>query len=179
MELHIQSEFECIYYINGEFFERADSLAMSEFDVVYVTVFPIKPTLLPYTVKLRGAETVKTEFAFGMRLSTEHYLLSLLPRHMIVYSGTLKPLPPLSPISRLYAFLRGGDVGSAYAMLSAELKSSIDKATLERFFSDCERIAECRWEDGNKFYKIDKNCTAKLCAYTLKDEFIDDITECD
>ena len=46
MELHIQSEFDCVYSINGEFYERADSLTMSEYDVVYVTVFPLKHTLL-------------------------------------------------------------------------------------------------------------------------------------
>lgn len=177
MELHIQSEFDCVYYINGEFFERADCLTMSEFDVAYVTVFPLKHTLLPYTVRLRGAENVKSELACGVRLSPDHYLLSLAPRHMTVYASTFKPTSPLNPISRLYSLVRSGELDAAYSMLSAELKSSIDKNTLGEFFSDCERIVECRWEGENKFYKIDKNSAVKLCEYTLKDEFIDDITE--
>ncbi len=47
MELHIKSEFDCIYFINGVMYERVDSLTMSEYDVVYITVLPLKHTLLP------------------------------------------------------------------------------------------------------------------------------------
>ena len=80
MELHIQSDFDCVYLINGELSDRADSLTMSEYDVVYVTVFPIDIRLLPYTVKLEGADNIKNSLAVGVRLSAEHYLLHLAPR---------------------------------------------------------------------------------------------------
>lgn len=180
MELHIQSEFDCVYSINGEFYERADSLTMSEYDVVYVTVFPLKHTLLPYTVKLNGAENVKTELAHGLRLSPDHYLLTLAPRYVIVYGNASNVAPPQSGrISRLFSLIKSGDVGAAYAMLSADLRAEIDKNTLADFFSDYEKIAECNWESGGKFYLIDKNGAAKLHSYSLKDEFIDDISECD
>ncbi|MDE6401054.1 MAG: hypothetical protein K2L54_00400 [Clostridiales bacterium] len=180
MELHIQSDFECVYSINGEFYERAESLTMSEYDVVYVTVFPLKHTLLPYTVKLNGAENIKTELAYGLRLSPEHYLLTLSPRYVIVYGNASAITPPQSSrIARLFSLIKSGDVGAAYAMLSAELRGEIDKNTLVDFFSEYERIAECNWESGGKFYLIDKNGAARLHAYSLKDEFIDDISECD
>lgn len=179
MELHIQSEFDCIYSINGEFFERADSLTMSEFDVVYITVFPLKASLLPYTVKLNGAENIRSDLVRGTRLSSEHYLLLLSPRYITVYGSAKKAPPPLNPITRLYADVKSGNIDGAYAMLSAELRASIDKNVLADFFADSERIAECPWESGNKFYLIDKNGNAKLCLYTVKDEFIDDIQECD
>ena len=58
MELHIQSDFDCVYSINGEFYERADSITMSEYDVAYITVMPLKFSLLPYTVKLIVAENI-------------------------------------------------------------------------------------------------------------------------
>lgn len=179
MELHIKSDFECVYSINGEFFERADSVKMNEYDVVYVTVFPLVHSLLPYTVKLCGTQNVNTELACGVRLNADHYLLSLSPRFIIVYGSHKKPSPPKTPIARLFALLRAGDVSAAYAMLSDELKKSVDKKTLEGFFGGCERLCECEWEHGNKFYLIDKNGAAKLCEYSLKDEFIDDIGECD
>ncbi len=179
MELHIQSDFECIYMINGEFYENADTVAMSEYDVVYVTVFPIKHSLLPYTVKLCGAQNIKSELAVGIRLSPDHYLLSLSPRYLIVYGTTQKPAPPKSHIARLFTLVKAGDIAAAYAMLSDELKSSISKETLNAFFDGYVKIAECEWERGNKFYLIDKNNAAKLHTYTLKNEFIDDITECE
>lgn len=180
MELHIQSEFDCVYSINGEFFERADSITMSEYDVVYVSVFPLKHSLLPYTVKLCGAENLKTELAYGIKLSSDHYLLILSPRHMIVYESSAKQTPAAGRISRLFSLVNSGNIDTAYAMLSDGLQRSIDKPTLESFFSGYERITECPWDkNGNKFYLIDKNGTAKLHSYTLKNEFIDDIVECD
>lgn len=179
MELHIQSEFECIYMINGEFYEYADCINMSEYDVVYVTVLPLKLSLLPYTVKLCGAENVNSELALGLRLSPDHYLLSLSPRYMTVYSASPKPAPPKSHIARLFSLIKSGETQAAYAMLSDELKNSISKDTLTSFFADYERLIECNWEKGNKFFLVDKNNAARLHAYTLKNEFIDDISECD
>lgn len=179
MELHIKSEFECVYLINGSFVERADGLTMSEFDVVYVTALPLKHTLLPYTVKLNGAENFNGELATGVRLGPDHYLLTLSPRYIIVY-GNAKPLPPPStPIARLFSLVKNGDMTSAYSMLSEQLKSSISKTDLADFFDGYDRIAECTWEDGNKFYMIDKNGMAHLHSYAVKDEFIDDIIEPD
>ncbi len=179
MELHIKSEFECVYMINGAFVERADRLTMSEYDVVYVTALPLKHTLLPYTVKLCGAENFDGELASGIRLGTDHYLLTLSPRYIIVY-GNAKPLPPPStPIARLFSYIKNSDVNSAYSMLSEELKSTIRKTDLSSFFDGFDRLAECNWETGNKFYLIDKNGRAHLHAYTVKDEFIDNITEID
>lgn len=177
MELHIHSEFECIFFINGEFYEHADCVRMSEYDVVYVTVLPLKHSLLPYTVKLCGTENVSSELALGIRLSPEHYLLSLSPRYLIVYGGAPKPAPPKSHIARLFALIKSGENAAAYAMLSDELKGSINKETLSAFFDGYEKLIECDWEKGNKFFLIDKNGAAHLHAYTLKNEFIDDISE--
>lgn len=180
MELHIQSSFDCIYNINGEFHERADRLTMSEYDVVYITVFPLKHTLLPYTVKINGAENVKSELACGLRLSPDHYLLMLEPRYIIVYgSANISAPPPKSHIVRLFSLVKSGDISAAYAMLTDELRATIDKSTLSDFFNSYEKIAECNWENGCKFFLVDKNGAAKLHTYSLKDEFIDDITECD
>ncbi|MDE7406257.1 MAG: hypothetical protein K2M89_05235 [Clostridiales bacterium] len=179
MELHIQSEFDCIYMINGEFYEYADCVNMSEYDVVYVTVLPLKLSLLPYTVKLCGAENVSSELALGLRLSPDHYLLSLSPRYMTVYSAAPKPAPPKSHIARLFSLIKSGETQAAYAMLSDELKAGISKDTLTAFFAEYEKLIECNWEKGNKFFLVDKNNAARLHAYTLKNEFIDDISECD
>lgn len=179
MELHIQSEFECIYLINGEMYERAESMTMSEYDVVYVTVLPLKHSLLPYTVKLCGTENINTELALGIRLSPDHYILLLSPRYMIVYGTGHKTAPPKSHIVRLFSLIKSGESAAAYAMLSDELKSSISKDTLTAFFDGYERLIECCWEKGNKFYLIDKNNAAHLHSYTIKNEFIDDITDCE
>lgn len=182
MDLHIKSEFECVYLINGELFERADCLSFSEFDVIYMTVLPLKTTLLPYTIKLSCAENLTNELYSGIRLDERNYLLSLTPRHMTVYASTKATLPPLSsPIARLFSLIKNGDLTAAYAMLSEPLRQTIDKPDLNDFFAGFERIAECDWEektdDGTRFYLIDKNGAAKLHSYTLKDEFIDNIIE--
>ncbi len=182
MNLHIKSEFECVYLINGEFFERADCLSCSEYDVIYVTVLPLKITLLPYTVKLSPAENIYSELYSGLRLDDGNYLLSVAPRFMTVYASTPSPLPPpSSPIARLFSLIKNGDLTSAYAMLSEPLRQTIEKPDLNDFFAGFERIVECDWEErsetGTKFYLIDKNGTAKLHSYTLKDEFIDNIVE--
>lgn len=180
MELHINSEFECIYYINGEFYERAESLTMSEYDVVYVTVFPLKPTLLPYTVKLSGAENISDELVSGIRLDDDNYLLLFSPRYMLVYGSAKSALPPpKSLIARLFSLIKTGDLTAAYAMLTEQLRSTVEKPDLAAFFDGYERIAECTWEHGGKFYLIDKNGAAKLHSYTVKDGFIDDIIEPD
>lgn len=182
MELHIKSEFECVYLINGELFERADCLTFSEFDVIYVTVLPLKTTLLPYTVKLSCAENLTNELFHGVRLDEKHYLLLLSPRHMTVYASAPSVLPPpSSPISRLFSLIKNGDLGGAYAMLSESLRTTIEKSDLSDFFAGYERLTECDWEsktdDGTRFYLIDKNGSAKLHSYTLQDEFIDNIIE--
>lgn len=179
MELHIRSEFECVYLVNGVLDERADSLTMSEYDVVYITALPLKHTLLPYTVKLCGAESVCDELAKGVRLDADNYLLTLAPRYMTVY-GTARPtLPPpaSSPISRLFSLVKNGELDAAYAMLSDELKATLSAPDLGAFFADFDRLVDCYWEQTNKFYLIDKNGAAKPHTYTLKDEFIDNIIE--
>ncbi len=180
MELHIKSEFDCVYLINGELVERADAVCVAEFDVVYVTVLPLRLNLLPYTVRLCGAENVSGEVYSGIRLDENNYLLSLSPRYMTVYCAAPPSVAPSSPIARLFSLVKNGDLGSAYAMLSEELRSNIDKNDLNGFFADFERIAECTWENsGARFYLIDKNGGAKLHSYSLRDEFIDDIVEVD
>lgn len=178
MELHIQSEFDCVYTVNGEFFERADTVEMNEYDVAYITVFPLDHALLPYTVKLNGGTDIKSELAVGIRLSSEHYLLTLAPRRPMIYGSAVTPPPdPADMIARCFARIRSGDVAAAYAMLSPQLKAAVDKQTLADFFKDCERLAVCKWSNDSKFYMIDKNNNAKLCSYTVKDGFIDDIAE--
>lgn len=181
MELHIQSDFDCVYSINGELTDRADSLTMSEYDVVYITVFPIDVRLLPYTVKLEGADNVKTPLAAGVRLSAEHYLLCLAPRLPVLYGNAANFGNVASPgrIGRLFSHVKNGDMHAAFAMLSENLKSGITHNALEAFFSGCEHVAECTWTDGNYFYIIPASGQPRRCSYTLKDEFIDDLAQCD
>lgn len=179
MELHIKNEFDCVYLINGELYERADCLKADEYDVIYVTVLPISTSLLPYTVKLSLAENVNDELFSGIRLDERNYLLSLSPRYMTVYAGTRPALPTSSPISRLFSLVKSGDLTAAYAMLSEQLRSTLDKGDMGDFFLGYDRICECTWEDAEepRFYLIDKNGAAKLHSYTLKDGFIDNIVE--
>lgn len=181
MELHIKSDFDCVYMINGDFYERADSLFMSEYDVVYITVLPLRHTYLPYTVKLTGADNIRDELCNGVKLDPDNYLLTLSPRHIAVYGNAKRPnaTPSASPIARLFAYVKAGDISAAYSMLTESCRSSIDKNDLEAFFDGFESLAECTWDKGNKFYLIDKNGSAKLHSYTVKDEFIDDIIEHD
>lgn len=180
MELHIKSKFDCVFIINGDFFETATSLTFSEFDVLYITVLPIKHTLLPYTVKLEGARNTKAELYGGIRLDNNNYLLTLEPRHMTVYGFTRQdPIVQPSPVMRLFTLIKNGDVFSAYAMLSESLKATVDKRALAAFFEGYDRIEECFWRDEPLFYLIDSNEVAHLNKYTLTDGFIDNIEEID
>lgn len=181
MELHIQSEFDCVYFINGEFTERAESLTMSEYDVAIITVMPLDCALLPYTVKIVNADGINTPLALGVRLSSEHYLLLLAPRYPMVYRTCAFDPPAAhgtSRISRLFSLVKNDDMTAAYNMLSDNLKKSIDKKTLEAFFDGYTRIAECPWSvEKNTFYLITSNGAPKLHSYKLDGEFIDDIAE--
>ncbi len=178
MELHIKSKFDCVYLINGEFFERADSVSVSEFDIIYVTVLPIKYTLLPYTVRLEGARAVSSELYDGLRLDEKNYLLTFEPRYMTVYTcNKADSASPSSPVSRLFSLIKSGDVFTAYAMLSESLKATVDKSGLIGFFDGFDRIEECFWESAPLFYLIDANGIAHLNKYTLTDGFIDNIEE--
>lgn len=182
MELHIQSDFDCIYLINGELAERADSVTMSEYDVAYITVLPLDVSLLPYTVKIVNADNINNGLAIGIRLSSEHYLLSLAPRRPVIYRTDASAPVACGPsrISRLFFNIKSGNIAAAYAMLSDSLKAALDKKTLEAFFNGYERLVECTWEkSGNKFYLITPSGVAKLHTYSVQNEFIDDITECD
>lgn len=180
MELHIKSEFDCVYIINGEFMERANRLRLDEFDTVYITALPLDPMLLPYTVRINVAAPQHGELCRGVRLSPEHYLVTLAPRYMVVYGQIGKPLPPPStPILRLFDYVKCGDITAAYAMLSEQLKATIDKTALTAFFDGCDSVCECDWETGNKFYMINKNGSCELCSYKMADGFIDDVLECD
>lgn len=180
MELHIQSEFDCVCSVNGEFCESPVDLDMNEYDVVYVTVFPLDVSLLPYTVKLISTQNINTPLYVGIRLSPEHYLLNLMPRRPVLYSSSpAAPKNYSSAISRLFALVKSGETNAAYAMLSDNLKSVIDKKTLETFFDDYERLIDCKWLTGGKFYLVTEGGNARLHSYTVKDEFIDDITELD
>ncbi len=181
MELHIKSSFDCVYFVNGEFFEKCDTLETDEFDVIYVTVMPIKPTLLPYTVRLTGAGNIFSDLYDGMRLDENNFLLCLKPRYMIVYGSAPKKQPVVlpSPISRLFSLVKDGDLAGAYAMLSDDLKSTVDKSGVAGFFAGFDRLEECFWKDGTDFYLIDANGVARAHSYSMKDEFIDNIIEKD
>ena len=178
MELHIKSKFDCVYLLNGDFFERADTVTIGEFDIVYVTVLPIKHTLLPYTVRLDGARNVHGELYDGIRLGENHFLLTLEPRHMTVYSCTRQDiLPQPSPVGRLFSLIKSGDTFSAYAMLSESLKSTVDKNGLVGFFDGFTRLEECFWDDSPLFYLISESGAAHLNKYTMDGGFIDNIEE--
>lgn len=179
MELHIKNEFDSVFLINGELIERAECLSADEYDLIYVTVLPLSTTLLPYTVKLSLSANVSDELYNGIRLDERHYLLTLQPRYMTVYAGTHPDVLTTSPISRLFSFVKSGDLAAAYAMLSPSLQSTLGKGDMGDFFLGYERICECTWEkhDEPRFYLIDKNGAAKLHSYTLKDGFIENIVE--
>ena len=178
MELHIKSKFDCVFLINGEFFENARSVTISEFDILYITVLPLKHTLLTYTVKLDGARTVHTDLYDGIRLDDKNYLLILEARHMSIYCCTRQDsIAQPSVVTRLFSLIKNGDAFTAYSMLSESLKASIDKNGLIRFFDGYDRIEECFWEEAPLFYLIDSNGGAHLYRYTLSDGFIDNIEE--
>ncbi len=179
MELHIKTGFECVLLINGELYERADCLEISEFDVIYVTALPLNCSLLPYTVKLAGAENISSELAVGIRLGSDHYLLTLSPRYMTVYSCAPPPPQPSSPICRLFSLVKDGEIDAAYSMLSDELKSAIDKDSLTSFFAPYENIAECSWEPQPGRFFLIGNGAARLHSYTVDGALIDDIVEID
>lgn len=175
MELHIQTLFDCALLVNGGFFEPQSVLELGEFDVLYVTVLPTDCALLPYTVKLVGAQPVHTELALGLRLSDSLYLLELSPRRPVMYACTPPP-PPSTPISRLFAAVKAGELERAHAMLTDRLKADVDRTTLSSFFSRYTRLVECLWEPAARaFYLIDSNGNAVRHTYSLVNDLIDDL----
>lgn len=175
MELHIQPLFDCALLVNGAFFEPRSPLELGEYDVLYVTALPTDCALLPYTVKLVGAQPVHTELALGLRLSDGLYVLELAPRRPVLYSFAPPP-PPATPIARLFAAVKAGELDRAFSMLTDRLKADIDRATLAQFFARYSRLVECSWDPASHiFYLVDNNGNAVKHNFTLVNDLIDDL----
>ncbi len=157
----LKSEFDCVYMINGTFYEKADVINYPAMSPLYVTVFPLNAVLLPYTVKLLGGRAVCNEqLAQCNEVAPEHFIVRLKERHNYVYSPAhtqaVSPERGLAP--EFYRAIKSGDFAKARNLMTKELSESVDDDTLAEFFAPYCDIVENRFADlSGGFFLINKN----------------------
>lgn len=141
--------FECVMLINGAFNEKPAPVTYPSSSPLYVTLFPLKALLLPYTVKLLGGKAMSnTELASSCEIAADRFIIGFAERHNYVYSPKaveetpIKGLPP-----RLFALVKAGDFESARKLMTRELSESVDDAAIAEFFAPYSGIIENPYPD--------------------------------
>lgn len=180
--LHIKTDFEAVYLLNGLFTDNAAAVRHSSDSAAYITVLPLSAMLLPYTVKLSGNRVASNqELCRLVFLDNNKLLLHLLPRHNYVYSAAKPPAPRLkSAAAALFDAVKAGRMTDARALLTPELSSSVTDTALTHFFEPYNAIY---LNDGyviapeNSYILALQDGRGEVFVFALKSGLIDNIVE--
>lgn len=171
MDMYIDCRFDAVFTVNGVLCERGDKMTADETAVLYVTVFPLGCSLLPYTLRLNGLRNLYDPLARGYR-HNDIYILKLRPRYMYAYAPKLPESPPADIASRFFAFVKDNDLHSAFALCTDSLKGALNADSLTAYFADYDDIAQL----PNGKYLL---CSPTKCdefEFTLLNGKIDDVS---
>ena len=156
----LSSEFECVYLVNGAFREQADSIVYPADSALYITLLPLKATLLPYTVKIVGAEIINNiELAEVFEFSPDHLLIKFKQRHNYVYTASMSQTlaQEKGTAVQLFNFVKRGEIQNARRLMTRELSDSIDDEALSTFFEPYSTILENKFTDlEGSYYLIEE-----------------------
>ena len=163
-------EVECVYLIDGRFFE-GDLITTSPENVVYLTVLPLDARFMPYTIKLMGHKAVNSDaLALSCKLGERSYALRLSKRYFI-YSQEHKNEPD-DLFCKFFYYVKGKHFGFAFDMLSKGLSSGLNDAELEAFLNDYIELIKVR----DEYFAVDKKGVGHKCIFAIKDGKIDNIS---
>ncbi len=156
----IEAEFETVWLINGVFREDAGVTEYPALSPLYVTALPLKPLLLPYTVRLLdGKATSAADLADSFEVAEGRYAVRLKARHNYVYSPvhTLTAEGGKGVVPDFYRAVRSGDTAEARRLMTKELSDSVDDESLIAFFAPYSDIVANRFADlSGGFFLIDR-----------------------
>lgn len=178
---HLESEFKCVYLLNGAFSEKAESFKYSAAEPIYVTCLPLEAQYIPYTVKIFAGRALSNEQLCRVyTLKDGHFYVKLLKRYSYVYSPLNVPAPDDGGIAkRLFTAVKKRRMDNARELMSEGLKATIDDSALSAFFSDYHDLVEDKFLGGekNRCYLIDDDNKGTPFRFLIKGGLIDDITE--
>ena len=161
--------FDAVYLVNGIFTEKNQISCDSE-DVIYLTVLPLDPLLLPYTIKTALGKILKNDTLAKSFIVEGGIIIRLLPRFSYVYSS-VSHTPPLDNAERFFYYLKADEIKNARTLLTKELSESLDDKSLKDFFLDYSEIIKV----GNDYFLINSNSIGEKYNFVFACELIDDI----
>ncbi len=174
--LQVKSECSAVYLVNGTFIERFSRITVKSDEVVYVTVLPLSPALLSYTVKICGGSVVAPKEFCRVSDTPRGRTITFLPRYNYVYRCAPKNETDahVTDIREKFFFaVKSGDLNGARALMTEELSSAVDDETLSSFFDDYNDLVA----NDSEYTATDKTGKAKSLVFTLRDGKINDVEE--
>jgi len=167
-KISIIHDFQAVFLVNGRFSE-SNSLIVDSDQVLFLTVLPLEPLHLSYTLKIVDSKVLLGEPFGKIYRCGDELLLHLLPRFSYVYT-TEPHQPPADTPKLLFECVKSGELSSARELLTAELSVNIDDEALREFFAPYEEAISC----GGKYY-LTASDQAEEYYFVLKQGKIDDI----
>lgn len=167
----VQSEFECVYLVNGSFRDTLNVVEYASDSPLYITVFPLKAMLLPYTVKLLAGRIMNNhDLADSFEVSESCFTVRLKERHNYVYSP-VSPHAAQVPSGVVPAFwkaVKSGELTDARRLLTKELSDSVDDDSLTAFFAPYSDIVPNTFPDIDCSYFLINTETGKSEPYSFQ-----------
>ena len=171
MRTVFKSDFECVYTVNGVFFEGG-VINLEENCVYYITVFPLNAVYLPYTVKTVGNRVYSNkDLCLFVNSARESFLL-FCKRYSYVYAPT--PFCEENGIvGEFFSYVKQNKADKARALLCRELDKSVSDEALFGFFEKYEYIVKS--EDKDKWILATKQGEGDTFTFIIKNGFIEEI----
>ena len=183
MEITLFLKFaeQAAFTANGVFLENNSCVKFRKCESVYVTVFPLNPALLPYTVKFCGFTPTPCGGLVNVVMLDECRALALFEKRFgYVFSPREKCPCDCSPVGDFFSCVKKGDYAAARKYMTSELSSSVEDAALGEFFSPYKAVVrDDNFVSGGDgaFLLVDEQNSAHPVSLSLKNNLIDDITE--
>ena len=172
---------DAVFMANGVFLENNSCIRYKQKEAVYVTVFPLNPALLPYTVKFTGCSAFPDSgLVTVVALSKDKYLALFSKRYSYVFSSCDVLPSDCSPIGEFFTSVKAGDMEKARSFMTRELSSSVQNQAISEFFAPYKAVVKdehfLSMQEGG-FLLIDDKNVALPVVMTIKNNLIDDIAE--
>lgn len=180
--VHIKSEFPCMYMLNGNFTEKADSFNYNTDNPIYITAFPLQAHLLPYTVKIVGGKPLYNAQLCSSFAPEGHLYIKLKPRYNYVYSVQAEKdnIEHFGCAENFFNAVKRGDINFARTLLSADLNESVDDESLQSFFDDYTAIFKNDFGNKtakNEYFLIEKGGNGIAFNFEIENGLINNISE--
>jgi hypothetical protein len=180
--LHFETAYEAVYAVNGVFLENAQKIRYEDNQAIYVTVFPLKAQLLPYTVKLIGGKVVcNKELCDSFALPHNNFFVRLQPRHNYVYSPTARVIEQSAGIvPSFYHKIKNGDITQARKLMTQDLNKCIEDDAMQAFFKDFIAIIPNKFFDNlspHGYFLINTANECSFYIFDIVDGLIDNIRQ--